>query len=81
MAGGFDVDSFFDVTSQIDFVGAPGGALDGLSGTTAERTLMGLPSAVLSIPALSRSSFAVLIAVLFLAVAFALVRRRRSAIA
>lgn len=32
--GTFQVDSFFDVTYQIDFVGAPGGALDGLSGST-----------------------------------------------
>ncbi len=32
--GSFIVDSFFDITYQIDFVGAPGGALDGLSGST-----------------------------------------------
>jgi hypothetical protein len=32
--GTFVVDSFFDVTYQIDFVGAPGGQLDGLSGST-----------------------------------------------
>lgn len=32
--GQFAVDSFFDITYQIDFTGAPGGALDGLSGTT-----------------------------------------------
>lgn len=30
----FSVDSFFDITYQIDFVGSPGGALDGLAGTT-----------------------------------------------
>jgi hypothetical protein len=30
----FSVDSFFDLTYRIDFVGAPGGALDGLSGST-----------------------------------------------
>ena len=35
--GTFHVDSFFDITYQIDFVGAPGGALDGLSGTTVGR--------------------------------------------
>jgi hypothetical protein len=28
------VDSFFDITYQIDFVGAPGSVLDGLSGVT-----------------------------------------------
>lgn len=32
--GHFSVDSFFDVTYRIDFVGAPGGMLDGLSGST-----------------------------------------------
>ncbi|MGD9100867.1 MAG: choice-of-anchor Q domain-containing protein, partial [Anaerolineae bacterium] len=32
--GTFMVDSFFDISYRIDFVGAPGGALDGLSGTT-----------------------------------------------
>ncbi len=32
--GTFHVDSFFDISYQIDFVGAPGGVLDGLSGTT-----------------------------------------------
>ncbi len=32
--GDFRVDSFFDIAYQIDFVGAPGGALEGLSGTT-----------------------------------------------
>jgi hypothetical protein len=30
----FNVDSFFDIAYQIDFTGAPGGALDGLSGST-----------------------------------------------
>ncbi len=32
--GTFQVDSFFDITYQIDFEGVPGGILDGLSGTT-----------------------------------------------
>lgn len=36
--GTFLVDSFFDITYQIDFVGAPGGALDGLSGSTVGQT-------------------------------------------
>jgi hypothetical protein len=30
----FAVDSFFDIAYRIDFVGAPGGALDGMSGST-----------------------------------------------
>jgi hypothetical protein len=33
-SGTFVVDSFFDVAYQIDFEGAPGGALEGLSGST-----------------------------------------------
>jgi hypothetical protein len=32
--GSFEVESFFDVGYEISFVGAPGGALDGLSCTT-----------------------------------------------
>ncbi|HPD13854.1 MAG TPA: hypothetical protein PLE19_02840 [Planctomycetota bacterium] len=32
--GNWAVDSFFDITYRIDFVGAPGGVLDGHSGTT-----------------------------------------------
>ena len=32
--GDFNVDSFFDISYRIDFIGAPGGALDGLSGST-----------------------------------------------
>jgi hypothetical protein len=30
----FSVDSFFDITYRIDFIGAPGSVLDGLSGST-----------------------------------------------
>jgi FlgD Ig-like domain len=33
-SGDFNVDSFFDITYRIDFVGAPGGPLVGLSGST-----------------------------------------------
>jgi hypothetical protein len=32
--GDFQIDSFFDITYRIDFMGAPGGVLTGLSGTT-----------------------------------------------
>lgn len=32
--GGWTIDSFFDITYRIDFVGAPGGALAGMSGST-----------------------------------------------
>lgn len=38
--GGWAVDSFFDITYRIDFVGRPGGSLSGMSGsTTGECTL------------------------------------------
>ncbi len=39
--GAFEVDSFFDITYRIDFVGLPGGALDGLSGSTTATIRMG----------------------------------------
>lgn len=32
--GDFNVDSFFDITYRIDFIGAPGGVLGGMSGST-----------------------------------------------
>ncbi len=35
--GTFNVDSFFDIEYRIDFVGAPGGALEGLAGSTTAR--------------------------------------------
>jgi len=33
-SGDFNVDSFFDITYEIEFVGAPGSILDGLAGVT-----------------------------------------------
>jgi len=38
--GTFQVDSFFDISYQIDFVGAPGGVLEGFSGTTQSQTTL-----------------------------------------
>jgi len=38
--GQYAVDSFFNLTYQIDFQGAPGGALDGLAGSTTAQALM-----------------------------------------
>ncbi len=39
--GTWSVDSFFDITYQIEFVGTPGGQLDGFSGTTEDTVRMG----------------------------------------
>ncbi len=47
-SGDFAVDSFFDITYEIEFVGAPGSALEGLSGITTGtirvETAVGSPS-------------------------------------
>ncbi|MCH7812423.1 MAG: hypothetical protein IID40_00240, partial [Planctomycetes bacterium] len=40
-SGNYVVDSFFDITYEIEFVGAPGGQLDGFSGTTTATLRMG----------------------------------------
>ncbi len=39
-SGNFDVESFFDITYQIDFTGCPGSALEGYSGTTTSTVRM-----------------------------------------
>jgi hypothetical protein len=44
------VDSFFDITYRIDFVGSPGGPLGGMSGSTTGTIRMQTGSAPLSIP-------------------------------
>jgi hypothetical protein len=38
--GNWNVDSFFDITYRIDFVGAPGGPLAGYSGSTTDNVIM-----------------------------------------
>jgi len=45
-AGDFQVDSFFDISYAIDFVGEVGGRLDGLAGITMGTVRMGPPSGV-----------------------------------
>jgi hypothetical protein len=44
--GNFNVDSFFDIAYEIEFVGAPGSVLGGLAGTTQEDVTMraGIPA-------------------------------------
>jgi hypothetical protein len=39
--GNWNVDSFFDITYRIDFIGAPGGPLSGMSGSTTGTIRMG----------------------------------------
>ncbi|MCC6680732.1 MAG: PEP-CTERM sorting domain-containing protein [Phycisphaeraceae bacterium] len=39
----FQVDSFFDITYRIDFIGAPGGPMGGMSGSTTGTTRMVIP--------------------------------------
>ncbi len=53
--GEWNVDSFFDITYQIDFQGAPGSVLDGLSGSTVGTVRMqaGIPAAPPSVPVLT----------------------------
>ncbi len=53
--GTWNVDSFFDVEYQIDFVGAPGSALEGLGGSTQKlgRLSLGEPIPI-PVPAVSR---------------------------
>jgi hypothetical protein len=43
--GNWSVDSFFDITYRIDFVGAPGGPLAGMSGSTTGTIRMGIGEA------------------------------------
>jgi hypothetical protein len=51
--GTYSVDSFFDIVYEITFVGAPGGQLDGLSGTTQGQIRMETGDPAVPIPVLS----------------------------
>jgi len=76
--GTFNVDSFFDITYEISFVGAVGGALAGYSGTTTGGTLtMGAGvSAGPSVPGLEMPMWLLLLGGLLLTGAAMLVRRQ-----
>jgi hypothetical protein len=62
----FSVDSFFDIAYQIDFVGAPGSVLEGMSGSTVSslRIRTGNPPAPAAAPALGPAGIAMLLSVL-----------------
>lgn len=51
-SGDFNIDSFFDITYQFQFVGAPGSVLEGLSGTTTAtiRIVQGAPFVPAPVP-------------------------------
>lgn len=51
VAGGWNVDSFFDITYRIDFVGKPGGALSGMSGSTTSLSRFGATDSAVPLPA------------------------------
>jgi hypothetical protein len=46
----WEVDSFFDITYRIDFVGRPGGALGGMSGSTTRTVRFSLGETIACIP-------------------------------
>ena len=79
---GFVVDSFFDIAYQIDYVGAPGGQLDGFTGSTTGSLRMqtgpaGPPPGVPSLRGYSLLAFVLVLGTVGVAVAW----RRRKAIA
>jgi hypothetical protein len=71
--GSFEVNSFFDVTYEISFVGEAGGALDGLSGTTIGTVRMG--TGVAEVPMLS--NWALLTLEMLLVIGGVALKRRR----
>jgi len=78
-AGRYNVDSFFDVSYEIDYVGCPGSQLEGFGGTSSGTLRMetGNPGTLGGIPALPALLWPVLaIALLGTGVAFAAIRRR-----
>jgi hypothetical protein len=72
----WDVNGFFDISYEITFVGAPGGALDGLSGSTADTLRIRVGEPPRPVSALSDSGAAALAAILLVAGTALLLLRR-----
>lgn len=66
--GDFNVESFYDLSYQIDFIGAPGSVLDGLSGSTQDSSRFSIGSVCLlpPIPTLGQWGIIILSLVLLL---------------
>lgn len=72
----FVVDSFFDIEYRIDFQGAPGSILEGLSGSTTSSIQMSLPQVTTNIVPAGRPWGLVLTAALLLVAGGLWIRRR-----
>jgi hypothetical protein len=78
--GTFAVDSFFDITYRIEFVGAPGGQLDGLSGITTGTIQMGTgQSAAPSVPGVTSAPWVLLGGLMLMAATVLALRRSAEA--
>jgi len=75
-SGAWQVDSFFDVFYQIDFVGKPGSPLTGLSGSTVNIDPILMQASATNIPSLSEWGMIVLILMLLTAGIVLMLRRR-----
>jgi hypothetical protein len=78
--GTFAVDSFFDITYRIEFVGAPGGQLDGLSGIATGTIQMGTgQSAAPSVPGVTSTPWVLLGGLMLMAATVLALRRSAEA--
>jgi hypothetical protein len=77
-SGDFNVDSFFDITYQIQFVGAPGSVLEGMSGTTTATVRWQQGITVSQIPTLSECGI-IIFMTLMMGIGVVILRKRRMA--